>query len=183
MRRDGLVTMVFDTKHAISMQTDNGAELIIHIGLDTVQLKGQYFDAHVAAGDKVKQGDLLLDFDIDKIKEAGYDVIGGYYLQPRLSFQRWNVNGMEVMAEKQPSSNCANKGGDELIERSFILKRRNGASRKAGCHAYGQDAPCKLLRGNYLRTAGRQEKMSHIARANTTAGDEAHLSTSTDPMS
>lgn len=47
---DGLVTMVFDTKHAISMQTDNGAELIIHIGLDTVQLKGQYFDAHVAAG-------------------------------------------------------------------------------------------------------------------------------------
>ena len=53
---DGLVTMVFDTKHAISMQTDNGAELIIHIGLDTVQLKGQYFDAHVAAGDKVKAG-------------------------------------------------------------------------------------------------------------------------------
>ena len=51
---DGLVTMVFDTKHAISMQTDNGAELIIHIGLDTVQLKGQYFDAHVAAGDKVR---------------------------------------------------------------------------------------------------------------------------------
>ena len=71
---DGLVTMVFDTKHAISMQTDNGAELIIHIGLDTVQLKGQYFDAHVNAGDKVKQGDLLMEFDIEKIKEAGYDV-------------------------------------------------------------------------------------------------------------
>lgn len=65
---DGMVTMVFDTKHAISIQTDSGAELIIHIGLDTVQLKGQFFDAHVKAGDKVKQGDLLLDFDIDKIK-------------------------------------------------------------------------------------------------------------------
>lgn len=71
---DGLITMVFDTRHAVSMQTDSGAELIIHIGLDTVQLKGQFFDAHVSAGDKVKQGDLLLEFQIDKIKEAGYDV-------------------------------------------------------------------------------------------------------------
>lgn len=72
---DGVVTMVFDTLHALSVQTDSGAELIIHIGLDTVQLKGQFFKAHVNAGDKVKQGDLLLEFDIEKIKEAGYDVI------------------------------------------------------------------------------------------------------------
>ena len=96
---DGLVTMVFDTKHAISMQTDNGAELIIHIGLDTVQLKGQYFDAHVAAGDKVKQGDLLLDFDIDKIKEAGYDVTTPVIICNTPQFPKMEcVNGMEVRA-------------------------------------------------------------------------------------
>ena len=93
------MTMVFDTKHAISMQTDNGAELIIHIGLDTVQLKGQYFDAHVAAGDKVKQGDLLLDFDIDKIKEAGYDVTTPVIICNTPQFPKMEcVNGMEVRA-------------------------------------------------------------------------------------
>ena len=45
------------------------------MGLDTVQLKGQYFEAHVSAGDRVKKGDLLLDFDMEKIKEAGYGVV------------------------------------------------------------------------------------------------------------
>ena len=58
---DGEVTVVFDTLHAITMTTDQGAELLIHIGLDTVTLKGAPFTAHVAAGDHVKKGDLLLD--------------------------------------------------------------------------------------------------------------------------
>ena len=58
---DGEVTMVFETKHALSVKTSDGAELIIHIGLDTVNLQGKYFNAHVAAGDKVKAGDLLMD--------------------------------------------------------------------------------------------------------------------------
>ena len=58
---DGTIEMVFDTKHAI--------------GLDTVTLKGEPFTAHVAAGDKVKAGDLLLEFDIEAIKEAGLDTI------------------------------------------------------------------------------------------------------------
>lgn len=96
---DGLVTMVFDTKHAISMQTDNGAELIIHIGLDTVQLKGQYFEAYVVAGDKVKKGDLLLDFDIDKIKEAGYDVTTPVIICNTSQFPKMEcMTGMEVKA-------------------------------------------------------------------------------------
>ena len=63
---DGEVTVVFDTLHAITMTTDQGAELLIHIGLDTVTLKGAPFTAHVAAGDHVKKGDLLLDADLDK---------------------------------------------------------------------------------------------------------------------
>lgn len=51
------------------------AEVLVYIGLATVQLNGQYYEAHVAAGDKVKAGDLMITFDIEKVKEAGYDVI------------------------------------------------------------------------------------------------------------
>lgn len=72
---DGTIAMVFDTKHAISMTSESGVEILIHIGLDTVSLKGEPFTAHVAAGDKVKAGDLLLEFDIDAIKAAGLDTV------------------------------------------------------------------------------------------------------------
>lgn len=96
---DGVVTMVFDTLHALSVQTDIGAELIIHIGLDTVQLKGQFFEAHVNAGDKVKQGDLLLNFDMEKIKEAGYDVITPVIVCNTPSFPNIEcLSGMDVTA-------------------------------------------------------------------------------------
>lgn len=72
---DGEVAMMFDTMHAVSINADFGAEVLVHVGLDTVQLKGKYFEAHVKAGDKVKAGDLLISLDLDKVKEAGYDVI------------------------------------------------------------------------------------------------------------
>lgn len=70
----GEVVVMFETKHAVSIKADNGAELIIHIGLDTVNLKGQYYESHVKQGDKVKVGDLLVEVDLEKVKEAGYDV-------------------------------------------------------------------------------------------------------------
>ncbi len=57
------------------MVSDEGAEILIHIGLDTVKLKGEYFTAHTESGAKVNKGDLLLEFDIEGIKNAGYDVI------------------------------------------------------------------------------------------------------------
>ena len=72
---DGTIEMVFDTKHAISMRSESGIEILIHVGLDTVTLKGEPFEAHVAAGDKVKAGDLLLDFDIEAIKAAGLETV------------------------------------------------------------------------------------------------------------
>jgi glucose-specific phosphotransferase system IIA component len=72
---DGEVTMVFDTLHAITITSTQGTELLIHIGLDTVTLKGEPFTAHVVAGDKVKKGDLLMDVDLDKIKAAGLEII------------------------------------------------------------------------------------------------------------
>lgn len=72
---DGEVTMVFDTLHAITITSTQGTELLIHIGLDTVTLKGEPFTVHVVAGDKVKKGDLLMDVDLDKIKAAGLEII------------------------------------------------------------------------------------------------------------
>ncbi|WP_243297811.1 PTS beta-glucoside transporter subunit IIBCA [Bacillus litorisediminis] len=72
---NGTVTVAFKTKHAIGLVSDSGAEILIHVGIDTVQLDGQYFTSHVQQGDRVAVGDLLLEFDIDKIKEAGYQVV------------------------------------------------------------------------------------------------------------
>ncbi|MHA7766899.1 beta-glucoside-specific PTS transporter subunit IIABC [Bacillus atrophaeus] len=71
----GIITAVFKTKHAIGITSDRGAEVLIHIGLDTVQLDGRHFDVLVKEGDKVSPGDPLVSFDIEKIKAAGYDVI------------------------------------------------------------------------------------------------------------
>ncbi|WP_300257726.1 beta-glucoside-specific PTS transporter subunit IIABC [Clostridium sp.] len=72
---EGTVEMVFETKHAIALKDKNGVEMLIHIGLDTVKLGGRHFNAHVSQGDKVSVGTLLVDFDMDKIKEEGYDCI------------------------------------------------------------------------------------------------------------
>lgn len=72
---DGKIEMMIESLHAVSMTTTNGAEILIHIGLDTVALKGKYFKGHVKEGDTVKRGDLLIEFDIEAIKVAGYDTI------------------------------------------------------------------------------------------------------------
>ena len=72
---DGTIGMVFDTKHAISMTSKSGIEILIHVGLDTVTLGGAPFTAHVEAGQNVKAGDLMLEFDIEAIKAAGLETI------------------------------------------------------------------------------------------------------------
>jgi len=70
---DGTVEMVFHTKHAIGLKSALGVEVLIHIGIDTVNLNGQYFTSHVQGGDHIKQGQLLIDFDLKNIQKAGYD--------------------------------------------------------------------------------------------------------------
>ena len=69
---DGVIGTVFDTKHAVNMVADGGAEILMHIGIDTVKLGGKYFDAHVSDGQQVKRGQLLISFDIEKIRSEGY---------------------------------------------------------------------------------------------------------------
>ena len=71
---DGEVVSLFRTKHAIGFQTESGAEILIHIGIDTVKLDGQHFEAHVESGQKVKKGDRLVSFDIEAIEQAGFEV-------------------------------------------------------------------------------------------------------------
>jgi len=71
---DGVVTALFPTLHAVGVTSDEGIEILMHIGMDTVQLEGKYFEAYVKNGDKVKAGDLLITFDIDAIQKAGYEI-------------------------------------------------------------------------------------------------------------
>jgi PTS system, glucose subfamily, IIA component len=72
---DGTVSQMFETGHALSMVTDSGAELLIHIGIDTVKLKGKHFTKKKSTGDAVKAGDVLIEFDAGAIASEGYETV------------------------------------------------------------------------------------------------------------
>ncbi|CAH1198869.1 beta-glucoside-specific PTS transporter subunit IIABC [Paenibacillus sp. JJ-223] len=71
----GVVAKLFKTKHAIMIVSDDGAEILIHVGIDTVKLKGKHFTSHINEGDRLNAGDLLLEFDIQAIQSEGYNTI------------------------------------------------------------------------------------------------------------
>lgn len=72
---DGSIISVFDTKHAVCFASSCGTQILIHIGIDTVNLQGKYFQAHVQDGDQVKKGQLLISFDKEQIRKEGYDTV------------------------------------------------------------------------------------------------------------
>lgn len=72
---DGEVSSIFDTHHAVGLTLDNGMELLIHVGINTVALNGEGFTAHVSEGDRVKRGQPLISFDKDFITSKGYPII------------------------------------------------------------------------------------------------------------
>lgn len=101
---DGIISAVTDTRHAVGMTTDQGVEVLIHVGLDTVQLGGKGFTLHCKTGDKVKKGSLLLEFDMKIIKEAGLSLT-----TPVLVSNMMNFISLKPSEEKQV------KAGDTLL--------------------------------------------------------------------
>lgn len=94
---DGEVTMLFKTGHAVGITTASGAELLIHIGIDTVQLDGRGFEAQVKMGDSVKQGQPLVTFDRDVLSSEGYDDTVIFLVSNSASFQ-------DVVRSQEPSA-------------------------------------------------------------------------------
>lgn len=88
---DGTVTLVFDTLHAVAIKTSNGAELLFHLGLDTVKENGAGFEAHVSVGDEVKTGDVLLSFDKEGLEAKGYNLITPMILTNKADFSSIDV--------------------------------------------------------------------------------------------
>lgn len=84
---NGTVASVFETGHAVGLLSEDGVEVLIHVGLDTVQLQGKYFSVKKAAGDKVKAGDCLLEFDLAEIRSAGYDTITPVIISNHYQYQ------------------------------------------------------------------------------------------------
>ena len=72
---DGRVDMVFDTKHGVAIVSKEGAEVLLHIGIDTVKLGGRLFEAHVTPGQEISAGDLLVSFDLEAIRKEGYETV------------------------------------------------------------------------------------------------------------
>ena len=72
---DGELVALFPTGHAFCINSADGAEILVHIGIDTVKLKGQYYTIHATQGTSVKKGDLIVEVDIEGVKSTGYDVI------------------------------------------------------------------------------------------------------------
>ena len=128
---DGIVDAIFDSRHAVSMTSDFGAELLIHCGIDTVELKGEGFALSVSQGRCVRRGDLLLRFDPNLLKERGY-----YATTPVIV-----VNSDSYVIEKVASGHL--KAGEPLMR----LQRRKGEREDLRCRAdSGRSVPPGIRR-------------------------------------
>ena len=97
---NGVVTTVIHSKHAIGITSDEGVEVLIHVGIDTVKLNGQHFTAHVNQGDKIEAGDLLLEFNIEDIQAAGYEVISPIIITNHSEFSEIQVTEEQSVNQK-----------------------------------------------------------------------------------
>ena len=102
---DGIIETAFPTKHAIGLTSDKGVELLIHVGMDTVKLGGAHFISHIEEGQKIKKGDLLLEFNIEKIRGAGYPT-----LTPVI------VTNSDDYSEVDITSASSVNAGDDLLD-------------------------------------------------------------------
>ncbi len=103
---DGEIMQLFPTKHAVGIKAKNGAEILIHIGLETVSMNGEGFEAHVSEGSKVSMGDPLITFDLNLVKEKAKSTITPIILT--------NGDDMDELVKKELTSVIA--GQDEVLE-------------------------------------------------------------------
>lgn len=131
---DGEVTSVFDTKHAIGLLSHDGVELLIHVGLDTVNLKGRYFTAHVEAGDQVKKGDLLLEFDEAGIRQEGYDTTTPVVVANADEFGKitLTLNGKQVSSVNEAAGEAV-KPSERMGDTKMESREERVAARIAEC--------------------------------------------------
>ncbi|MEY8321372.1 glucose PTS transporter subunit IIA [Lachnospiraceae bacterium 46-61] len=101
---DGKITVVMDTKHAVGITSNNGIEVLIHVGMDTVQLNGKYYQTHVKIDDEVKKGDLLLTFEKENIIAEGYEITTPVVITNTADFKQ-----ISALTDKQVEE------GDEVI--------------------------------------------------------------------
>ena len=94
-----------DTKHAVGMTSDNGIEVLIHVGMDTVQLNGKHYTTHVKVDDIVKKGDLLLTFEKEAIQAEGYEITTPVVVTNTADFEQ-----VEGLTEQQVQE------GDKIIK-------------------------------------------------------------------
>lgn len=106
----GEVMVMPESKHAIGIKAETGEEILIHIGIDTVSLNGKYFDSKIKVGDKIEVGDKLVTFDIDKIKESGFETVTMIIVT--------NTNDYADVVETKTDGNI--EFGDELL---LVLKK------------------------------------------------------------
>ncbi|MGN1105373.1 MAG: PTS glucose transporter subunit IIA, partial [Huintestinicola sp.] len=102
---DGRVNMIFDTKHAVSLVSGEGCEILLHIGIDTVKLGGKFFEAHVTDGQEIHRGDLLISFDLEGIRNEGYQLT-----TPMVVCNADEYNSVKAASSEQVSV------GEKLIE-------------------------------------------------------------------
>ncbi|MDD6490485.1 MAG: glucose PTS transporter subunit IIA [Clostridia bacterium] len=102
---DAKVETVFDTKHAVSLVSESGCEIVLHIGIDTVKLEGKFFESHISNGQKVKKGDLLISFDMNGIKKAGYKLT-----TPMIICNTDNYSSIKAVADGNISA------GEKILE-------------------------------------------------------------------
>lgn len=123
---DVKVEVLFDTKHAIGLTGTDGESILIHIGIDTVNLNGKPFHNLVNQGDTVKKGDLLLTFDIDEIKKAGYDVTTPYLVTNAFDYDEITIkNDTQVILAKSAQKDDEDTKNNNISENNAIDTNSN----------------------------------------------------------
>lgn len=96
---NGIVTQMFETGHAVTLTSEEGAEVLIHVGLDTVKLKGRHFTIRAKTGEKVKAGDLLMEFDREAVAAEGFDTVTVVVICNSDDFKKVDMVSAEAVKE------------------------------------------------------------------------------------